>query len=177
MKTFGVSPVLARSQRGAVLLISLVFLLLLTLSGLSSMQNATLQEKMAGSVKLRNESFQFAEAALRIGESAVQRPDYSLPACPTVTTCAPPPEAITLTAAGPRSASGVTWVAVSGGFYAVQNFAITTDPVNVRPVAGSQEPEQWTLYRITGVGVQGGSRTVLESVYGVNRRIMWRQIQ
>lgn len=177
MKTLGVSPGLARSQCGAVLLISLVFLLLLTLSGLPSMQNATLQEKMAGSVKLRNESFQFAEAALRIGESAVQIPGYSLERCLTVTTCASPSEASTVTAAGPRSASGVTWVAVSGGFYAVQNFATTTDPVNVIPVAGSQEPEQWTLYRITGVGVQGGSRTVLESVYGANRRIMWRQIQ
>ncbi|WP_459203304.1 PilX N-terminal domain-containing pilus assembly protein, partial [Pseudomonas fragariae (ex Marin et al. 2024)] len=37
-------------QGGMVLLVSLVFLLLLTLLGISSMQNATLQEKMAGSV-------------------------------------------------------------------------------------------------------------------------------
>ena len=48
----------ARSQRGMALLVSLVFLLLLTLIGISSMQNATLQEKMAGSVSLRNQSFQ-----------------------------------------------------------------------------------------------------------------------
>lgn len=39
-----------------VLLVSLVFLLLLTLLGISSMQNATLQEKMAGSVTIRNQS-------------------------------------------------------------------------------------------------------------------------
>jgi type IV pilus assembly protein PilX len=160
-----------------VLLISLVFLLLLTLIGLSSMQNATLQEKMAGSVKLRNESFQFAEAALRIGESAVQLLDHSSSTCSTVPTCAPPTDAINVTTAGPHVASGVTWVAVSGGFYAVQHFATTTNPVNVIPVVGAQEPQQWALYRITGVGVQGGSRTVLESVYGVNRRIMWRQLQ
>ncbi len=32
-------------QRGMALLVSLVFLLLLTLIGISSMQNATLQEK------------------------------------------------------------------------------------------------------------------------------------
>ncbi|KOP53773.1 pilus assembly protein PilX, partial [Pseudomonas coronafaciens pv. porri] len=53
-------------QRGMVLLVSLVFLLLLTLLGISSMQNATLQEKMAGSVAVRNVSFQAAEAQLRL---------------------------------------------------------------------------------------------------------------
>jgi type IV pilus assembly protein PilX len=46
------------------LIVSLIFLLLLTMIGISSMQNASLQERMAGSVKLRNESFQVAEAAL-----------------------------------------------------------------------------------------------------------------
>jgi len=163
-----------RFQRGAVLLISLVFLLLLTLLGISSMQNATLQEKMAGSIKLRNQSFQLAEAALRIGESVVQRSNYSLQRCPTVTTCAPPAEASTVSAAGPNMTSGVIWVAASGGFYGVQNFSTTTDPVNV-PLIG--EPQSWTLYRVTGVGIQGGSRTVLESISVVGRRIMWRQIQ
>ncbi len=67
-----------------VLLVSLVFLLLLTLMGLSSMQSANLQEKMAGSVSLRNQSFQTAEAALRIGESAVQLDSYSLAVCAAV---------------------------------------------------------------------------------------------
>ena len=57
------SAITFRGQRGMALLVSLVFLLLLTLIGLSSMQNATLQEKMAGSVSLRNQSFQGAEAA------------------------------------------------------------------------------------------------------------------
>ena len=52
------SPMTCYTQRGMALLVSLVFLLLLTLIGLSSMQSATLQEKMAGSVALRNQSFQ-----------------------------------------------------------------------------------------------------------------------
>jgi type IV pilus assembly protein PilX len=51
-----------QTQRGMVLLVSLVFLLLLTLVGLSSMQSANLQEKMAGSVSLRNQSFQTKSA-------------------------------------------------------------------------------------------------------------------
>ncbi len=143
------------------LIVSLVFLLLLTLIGISSMQNATLQEKMAGSVKLRNESFQIAEAAVRAGESVVQANKFSMSVC---SNCAPPADAVTVLAAGPSATSGVTWVASAGGFYAVQKFATTKDPVNVNSV-GWDESKSWTLYRITGVGLTGNSRTVVESIY------------
>ncbi|WP_260962941.1 pilus assembly PilX family protein [Pseudomonas citri] len=146
-------------QRGMALLVSLVFLLLLTLIGLSSMQSATLQEKMTSSVMLRNQSFQLAEAALRMGENAVQAENYSLPVCSGTTECAPPAESATLTAAG-RYASGVTWVAVPGGFYGVQNIGATLTAVNV-PVNTSA-----TLYRITAVAVVGNNqRSVVESIY------------
>jgi type IV pilus assembly protein PilX len=147
-------------QRGMALLVSLVFLLLLTLIGLSSMQSATLQEKMTSSVMLRNQSFQAAEAALRIGESAVQADAYSLPVCTTATQCAPPAESTTLSAAGHYSSSGVTWIAAAGGFYGVQNIGATLDAVNV-PINTST-----TLYRITAVAVVGNNqRSVLESIY------------
>ena len=162
------------TQRGTVLLVSLVFLLLISLIGISSMQNAALQEKMAGSIKLRNQSFQAAEAALRTGESAVQTPGYSLARCTTLTDCAPPAEAHTVSFG---SNTGVTWTPVSGGLYTVQNFAETTDPVNIPPPIKGEPPKPWTLYRITGVGIQGSSRTVLESIYADGHRIMWRQIQ
>lgn len=146
------------------LIVSLVFLLLLTLIGISSMHNANLQEKMSGSVKLRNESFQLAEAAVRMGESVVQATNYKLATC---TKCAPPPEAATVQAAGANSASGVTWSAmtgIQGGFWAVQKIATTKDPVNINAV-GWDESKSWTLYRITGVGFSGNSRTVVESIY------------
>jgi type IV pilus assembly protein PilX len=151
-------------ERGMALIVSLVFLLLLTLIGISSMQNATLQEKMSGSVKFRNESFQIAEAAARKGESAVQASNYKLATC---TKCAPPPEAPTVTVAGANSTSGVTWFAtpeMPGGFWAVQKIATTKDPVNINSV-GMDTSNSWTLYRITGVGLSGNSRTVVESIY------------
>jgi type IV pilus assembly protein PilX len=138
------------------LLVSLVFLLLLTLIGLSSMQNATLQEKMAGSVSLRNQSFQGAEAALRVGESAVQLDSYSLPVC---SQCAPPAEATSITAAGLNSSSGVTWIASGSGFYGVQNIGTTLNAVNVPSNTSA------TLYRVTAVGIAGNSRSVVESIY------------
>ncbi|OOG13526.1 PilX N-terminal domain-containing pilus assembly protein [Pseudomonas sp. C9] len=144
------------AQRGMALLVSLVFLLLLTLIGLSSMQNATLQEKMAGSVSLRNQSFQGAEAALRVGESAVQLDTFSLPVC---SQCAPPPEASVITAAGLNSSSGVTWVASGSGFYGVQNIGTTLTAVNVPSNTSA------TLYRVTAVGIAGNSRSVVESIY------------
>jgi type IV pilus assembly protein PilX len=141
------------------LLVSLVFLLLLTLIGLSSMQSATLQEKMTSSVMQRNQSFQMAEAALRVGESAVQAESYSLPVC-TAAQCAPPPESATVTTAGRYSSSGVLWVAAAGGFYGVQNIGTTLTAVNV-PLNTSA-----TLYRITAVAVVGNNqRSVVESIY------------
>jgi type IV pilus assembly protein PilX len=162
-----------RYQGGAVLLTSLIFLLLLTFIGLSSLQNASLQEKMAGSLKLRNESFQTAEAALRVGESALSK---ALPEpCTTPTSCAPPAEALTITRAGRHPTSAVTWIASNGGLYALQNIGNSSDPVNVP--RGESDPESWTLYRITGVGLQGNARTVLESIYAADRRITWRQLQ
>ncbi|WP_085726142.1 PilX N-terminal domain-containing pilus assembly protein [Pseudomonas sp. R37(2017)] len=147
------------TQRGMALLVTLVFLLLLTLTGLSSMQSATLQEKMAGSVALRNQSFQSAEAALRVGESGVQRDSYALPVCSGIVQCAPPAESLTITAAGFNATSGVTWIASGNGFYGVQNIGVSEDAVNV-PIN-----TQATLYRVTAIGIAGHSRSVVESIY------------
>ncbi|MEB0044617.1 MULTISPECIES: pilus assembly PilX family protein [unclassified Pseudomonas] len=151
---------MASTQRGMALLVSLVFLLLLTLIGISSMQNATLQEKMAGSVTFRNQSFQLAEATLRIGESAVQVSTYTLAVCATPAKCAPPAESSTVAGAGLNSASGVTWIAAGSGFYGVQNIGTTLTAVNVPSNTSA------TLYRVTAVGIVGNNiRSVVESIY------------
>ncbi|WP_460144553.1 pilus assembly PilX family protein [Pseudomonas sp. S2_A02] len=152
-------PMTSHAQRGMALLVSLVFLLVLTLIGLSSMQSATLQEKMAGSVILRNQSFQGAEAVLRVGESAVQLNSYSLPVCSGTSQCAPPAEASVIIAPGFNSTSGVTWIASGSGFYGVQNIGTTLTAVNVPSNTST------TLYRVTAVGIAGNSRSVVESIY------------
>jgi len=56
------------AQRGAVLAISLMILLVMTIIGVASMGSTTLQEKMANNNKQRQIAFQAAEAALRAGE-------------------------------------------------------------------------------------------------------------
>lgn len=150
-------------QRGMALIVCLIMLLLLTMVGVSSMQNATLQEKMAGSVKFRNESFQAAELALRVGENAVAASSFVLGPCADEN-CLPPPA----TDYGARTTAGsgsrnITWVAAGTSLYGVQNIGTTTAPVNPPTGCTSQST---TLYRITAIGFSGTSRSVVESVYG-----------
>lgn len=166
-------------QAGMVLLISLVFLLLLTLLGLSSMQGAISQEKMAGSVRQRNQSFQLAESGLRLGESVVQSPGFTLRQCRSVAACAPPAESVSVVGPGTNPVSAVTWVGMKDGIYGIQNLGLGVGLAHLPADA------QATLYRVTSVGVSGHSRSVLESVYARIgsgpgerfRRIMWRQLQ
>jgi len=60
-----------RSQAGAVLIVSLVLLLVLTILGIAGVQNTTMEERMAGNYRDRFSAFQAAEAALRFGERSV----------------------------------------------------------------------------------------------------------
>ncbi len=58
-------------QQGAVLVVGLIMLLVMTLIGLSAMRSTILEEKMAGNFRDSNIAFQAAEAALRDGEKDV----------------------------------------------------------------------------------------------------------
>ena len=58
-------------QSGAVLVISLIMLLLLTLIGVTGTQVTSMEEKMAGNMKDQNMAFQAAESGLRAGEAWV----------------------------------------------------------------------------------------------------------
>jgi type IV pilus assembly protein PilX len=57
-------PISSAKQRGAVLIISMIILLLLTILGVTSMQSTTLEERMAGNMRDRHLAFEAAEAAL-----------------------------------------------------------------------------------------------------------------
>jgi len=61
-----------RSQKGSVLIVSLVFLLLLTIVGISAMNMTSLEEKMAGNFRDHDLAFQSAEAALLDAEEFVE---------------------------------------------------------------------------------------------------------
>jgi type IV pilus assembly protein PilX len=55
-------------ERGAALIVALIFLMLMTLIGTTAMRGATMQEQMAGNTRDWNLAFQAAEAALREAE-------------------------------------------------------------------------------------------------------------
>ena len=57
-----------RKQEGAVLVVTLMILLVVTLLTVSNMRSSVLEEKMAGNTNDRNVAFQAAESALREGE-------------------------------------------------------------------------------------------------------------
>jgi type IV pilus assembly protein PilX len=73
------------NQRGAILVVSLMMLLLLTIIGVTAMNTVTMEERMAGNLRDANLAFQGAEAALRDGESTLE----ALTAEPSL--CSAPP--------------------------------------------------------------------------------------
>ena len=76
-----------QNQEGAVLITGLMVLLILTLIGITAMQNSTLEEVMSRNMDSRNIAFQAAEAALRAGEGVL---DGTLPTFDGTATTASP---------------------------------------------------------------------------------------
>ena len=58
-------PVHRNAQRGAVLVIALLFLTILTILGVTAMTTTTYEERLAGNARDSGTAFQAAEAALR----------------------------------------------------------------------------------------------------------------
>jgi type IV pilus assembly protein PilX len=74
-----IAPQPPRSQRGAILVTSLLLLLVLTVLGITMMKMTGMQERMAGSTRDISLALQGAEAALREGEARLM----ASPAPPT----------------------------------------------------------------------------------------------
>lgn len=60
-----------KREAGAVLIVGLVMVLLISIIAISAIRGSNLQESMAGNMRERNLAFQASESALRIGESLV----------------------------------------------------------------------------------------------------------
>lgn len=75
------------NQRGVVLVVALILLIIMTLLGLTAMRSSTLEERMAAHSYDRSLSFQAAEAALRVGESVAEAHAASAPFSAPATGC------------------------------------------------------------------------------------------
>ncbi len=67
----------SNKQNGAVLIVALLMLLLLTIIGISSMRGSTMQERMAGNMRDQSIAFQASETSLRRGELAARQMSIS----------------------------------------------------------------------------------------------------
>jgi len=159
-----------KNQKGAVLIVSLIMLLLLTILSVSSMQTIILEEKVTGNYKDKNTAFQAAEAALRAGESFLE------------TVPLPNFDGTTVGLYQPTATGGSRWNIVNWSDDAqVMNYAglahVADQPAfiieELLPVRdndssiGLGEENTFRYYRITARAV-GGSDTaivMLQSVY------------
>lgn len=128
-------------QDGSALIICMIFLLLLTILGVSSMQSATMQEKMVGNAVEENRAFQAAEGALRAGEANVQASSASIDN----------ESVATLPNVG-EAPSGWQTIEIDGrnAYYHQQKIGYAN-----------------SVFRITaiGYGIDGNARVVLQSTY------------
>lgn len=63
-------------EQGVSLVVSMIFLIILTILGLAAMRVATLEERMSGNARDRSLAFQAAEAALRDAETDIENKNF-----------------------------------------------------------------------------------------------------
>ena len=71
MNTLTINPI-KHTQRGVVLVVSLMLLLVMTVIGVTAMQTTSLQERMAGNARDHNLAFQAAESGVRDAENFIR---------------------------------------------------------------------------------------------------------
>lgn len=151
-------------ERGAALAISLIFLLLMTMTAIAAVQSSSSQERMAANVKFKNDSFQAAEAGLRMAEVELFD-NFSSFATPCNGAGCNVEQGIfdVTTLTRPNT----DWVEISPSedtnnmtiWYRIINLGQAEAPANIASSAPG------TLYRVVVVTFRGSTRTVLESVY------------
>lgn len=152
------------NQRGAVLVVGLLLLLVLTLVGVASMQMTTLQERMAGNMREQEQAFQGAEAALRAGENFLRNTEI-LPAFSGLGGLYPEPDPNT-----PRWTQKSTWSGNGSRPYpgaeadGSARFIVEQLPFEANPT-GSLATDEYEssaeMYRVTARGVGGLGRAVV----------------
>ena len=155
-------------QRGAVLIVSLVMLLLLTFIGVAAMNTANTQEKMVGNLQDQQVAFEMAELALQEAETWMQ----GLLSVPDASTDPSPGDGL-VWARGETSAkvgiTGTNWweYATDANFWTAEgnnvslNTALKRAGINDDSWLVYQEPQYVIeeLQSTSGVG-GGGSATI-----------------
>lgn len=171
------SPHGYRQQRGAVLVVSLIFLVVLTLIGVAAMQSTVLEEKMAGNVKDRNLAFQVAESAVREAEGyiegVVSLGDFTGANGLYGITDDEPDYAANATWTGANSVTAnENYGAYATPRYFIKQFTIVTGTqgaLNMSGYGDNKGSGDVTIFAITARGTGGGAdsaEVILRSFYG-----------
>ena len=170
-----------KKQQGAVLIVSLLILLVLTMFGITGARTSTMEEKMVGNMRQQLISFQAAEAAIRDGENWL-KPLIKEPGA--VDACASPPCAVweaDVLQVHNYQANAFSWWQTNGVEYGTPNVQEFTeaadDPVYiVEKFAASPKSlvmgkgkmkSQRTVYRVNAAGISGSktTRSMIETMY------------
>jgi len=168
-----------QKERGAVLAISLIFLLVMTLIGLTGMKTSVLEEKMAGNSRNQGLAFQAAEVGLHGAErylnSIVTASDFNGSTNGLLSEVTDDPDYIDTS----------TWVDASSVEYDSGLPIIHSDPRYIIKLIGQSDADentglsvggygeslpgsQVTIFRITsrGTGGTGNARVTLQTNFG-----------
>ncbi|MGD9591939.1 MAG: PilX N-terminal domain-containing pilus assembly protein [Candidatus Berkiella sp.] len=162
-------------QQGVVLITGLIFLLVLTLIGISTMGNSAITERMTQNFRDTSSAFEAAEAALADGEYWLRTQTNPSVA---VSTCSTPPCKIWSYNASTNFAqlSDSWWqtqaIPFSSSLYGVSSQPVymmeqyTFVPYDLSPDSVSKG-RGYYYYRVTakGVGATSTSRAIIQSMY------------
>jgi len=168
-------------QQGAVLIVSLLILLVLTMIGITGTRTTTMEEKMVGNMRQQLISFQAAEAAIRDAENWL-KPLTKEPIA--VNACASPPCPVweaDILAVRDYQANGFSWWQTNGveyGTSGVQEFTeASADPIYIvekfatspksMVMGKGKMKSQRMVYRVNAAGVSGSNatRSMIETMY------------
>ncbi|HEY5673449.1 MAG TPA: PilX N-terminal domain-containing pilus assembly protein [Malonomonas sp.] len=151
------------NEDGAVLIVGLMILVVLSLLGVTTMQTSTIEEKMANNMGQRQFAFQAAEAGLREAEARLAGLGGIDPTLPILTPAAPAAAPLWTTAnrwtttnalTGSQLGSGIAGVAEQPR-YIVE--LLQEIPEGEEPLEADVPVTTETMYRVTSRGVGGVS--------------------
>lgn len=145
------------SQQGAVLVVSLVMLMILTLIGLNSMQTTQIEEKMSYNMRDRGSSFQSVEAAVLVAEAEINA-WTALSSCTNASYCY-----LSGTNMTTLIGTAITWTTTAS------QSVVLTNVENPRYVIQNTGNDGSGIYFFTiyaqGTGASGQAQTMLKSYY------------
>ncbi|HCS28038.1 MAG TPA: hypothetical protein DIW43_11330 [Spongiibacteraceae bacterium] len=177
MRTLHVTG-LRQTQSGAVLIVTLVLMLILTTLAVSSMQISTLQERISGNTRDSITAFQAAEASIRAAEDVLEGANigafngnngrYEICGSDDTRTVCKEPDWKDKTSKG--------WVAMANKLakvskqpeFVIEKYSAINDP---KAALDSDKPlDTYEFYRVTarGYGVSDKSMVVLQTTYRRN---------